>query len=138
MTAIAPLPPAVGSRSTDASPGVRGRSLAWLALPALAFFVAFGLIPLLGVLVLSFTSWDGLGDIHPAGLASWRAVLTDPGLIHALWVTFLVMAWSWVAQTPLSLLLGVFFAGHLRYRAALGVVCFVPLLLSSAAIAITF
>ena len=33
--------------------------MAWLALPALVFFVAFGVIPLLGVLALSFTSWDG-------------------------------------------------------------------------------
>ena len=138
MTAIAPLPPARGSRTTGAAPGAQGKSLAWLALPALAFFVAFGVIPLLGVLVLSFTSWDGLGDIHPAGFDSWRTVLTDPDLVHTLWVTFLVMAWSWVAQTPLSILLGVFFAGRQRYRAALGVVCFVPLLLSSAAIAITF
>ncbi len=138
MTAIAPHPPKVRGRSTSSAPGIRSRSLAWLALPALFFFVAFGIIPLLGVLLLSFTSWDGLGDIRPAGLDSWRTVLTDPGLAHALWVTFLVMALSWVVQTPLSILLGVFFAGHQRYRAALAVVYFVPLLLSSAAIAITF
>ena len=29
--------------------------------PALAFFVVFGLIPLVGVLLLSFTTWDGIG-----------------------------------------------------------------------------
>ena len=72
----------------------RRGSLGWLAVPALVFFIGFGVIPLVGVLLLSFTSWDGLGTIHPAGTASWRAVLTDPGLPHALWVTFLVMALS--------------------------------------------
>ncbi|MFC5829850.1 carbohydrate ABC transporter permease [Nonomuraea insulae] len=118
--------------------GRGGGSLGWLAIPALLFFAAFGIIPLLGVLVLSFTSWDGLGDIHATGFDSWRAVLSDPGLPHALWITFLVMAVSWLVQTPASILMGVFLAGHQRYRAVLSVVYFVPLLLSSAALAITF
>ena len=109
-----------------------------MALPALLFFIAFGIVPLLGVLALSFTRWDGIGDIHPAGFASWRAILTDPGLIHAVWVTFEVMALSWLVQTPLSMLLGVFLAGHQRYRELLAVLYFIPLLLSSAAIAITY
>jgi len=116
----------------------RGGSVTWMALPALLFFIAFGIVPLLGVLALSFTRWDGIGDIHPAGFASWRAILTDPGLIHAVWVTFEVMALSWLVQTPLSMLLGVFLAGHQRYRELLAVLYFIPLLLSSAAIAITY
>jgi raffinose/stachyose/melibiose transport system permease protein len=109
-----------------------------MALPALIVFVAFGVVPLLGVVGLSFTTWDGLGAITPSGLTSWTAVLADPGLPHALWVTFLVMALSWLVQTPISLLIGVFVAGHQRYRALLAVLFFVPLLLSSAAIAITY
>ncbi|MEU1438292.1 carbohydrate ABC transporter permease [Streptomyces sp. NPDC005775] len=112
--------------------------LPWLAVPALILFVGFAVIPLLGVFALSFTTWDGIGTIHPSGLTSWRAVLTDPGLPHALWVTFLVMAVSWAVQTPLSILLGTFMAGRQRYRAVLGVVYFVPLMLSSAAIAIAY
>ena len=109
-----------------------------MALPALAIFVGFGVIPLLGVLALSFTTWDGIGTIRPSGFTSWRAVLADPGLPHALWVTFLVMAVSWAFQTPLSILLGVFLAGRQRYRELLAVLYFIPLLLSSAAIAITY
>jgi raffinose/stachyose/melibiose transport system permease protein len=112
--------------------------LAWLVLPALVFFTAFGIIPLIGVLALSFTTWDGIGEIVPAGLVNWGSVLTDPGLPHALWVTFLVMALSWLMQTPLSILIGVFIAGSQRYRALLGVLFFLPLLLSSAAIAIAY
>jgi raffinose/stachyose/melibiose transport system permease protein len=137
VTALAPpeahttLPPPVGGSG-------RSASFAWMALPALVVFVAFGVVPLLGVVGLSFTTWDGLGAITPSGLTSWTAVLTDPGLPHALWVTFLVMALSWLVQTPISLLIGVFVAGHQRYRALLAVLFFVPLLLSSAAIAITY
>jgi raffinose/stachyose/melibiose transport system permease protein len=132
-------PPAVRVRpATNPAAGGRGGSLVWMALPALAVFVAFGVVPLVGVLVLSFTQWDGIGAIHPAGFDSWRAVLTDPGLPHALWVTFLVMALSWAFQTPASLLIGVFLAGRKRYREVLAVIYFIPLLLSSAALAITF
>jgi raffinose/stachyose/melibiose transport system permease protein len=118
--------------------GTRQRSLAWLVLPALVFFAAFGIIPLFGVLALSFTTWDGIGEITPAGFANWGSVLTDPGLPHALGVTFLVMALSWLVQTPLSILIGVFIAGEQRYRAVLAVLFFLPLLLSSAAIAIAY
>jgi raffinose/stachyose/melibiose transport system permease protein len=128
-----------GRRTPPASPsGGRSSSLTWMALPALIMFVGFGVIPLLGVLILSFTSWDGIGVIRLAGFASWRAVLTDPGLPHALWVTFVVMALSWLVQTPLSILIGVFLAGRQRYREFLAVLYLIPLLLSSAALAITF
>jgi raffinose/stachyose/melibiose transport system permease protein len=109
-----------------------------MAVPALAMFVFFGVVPLIGVLALSFTTWDGIGAIQPSGLTSWRATLSDPGLPHALWVTFEIMALTWLVQTPISLLIGVFIAGHQRYRELLAVLFFIPLLLSSAAIAITY
>jgi raffinose/stachyose/melibiose transport system permease protein len=133
MTALAPPPVAVPS-----SAGGRSRSVAWMVWPALLMFLAFGIVPLVGVLALSFTQWDGIGTINPAGLDSWRTVLTEPGLLHSLWVTFLVMALSWAFQTPMSLLIGVFLAARKRYRGFLAVLYFIPLLLSSAAIAITF
>ncbi|MEU3128309.1 carbohydrate ABC transporter permease [[Kitasatospora] papulosa] len=128
MTSLTRHPPHRGSRAF----------LPWLAMPALVVFVGFAVIPLVGVFALSFTTWDGIGAIHPTGFTSWRTVLTDPGLPHALGVTFLVMAVSWAVQTPLSILLGTLLAGRQRYRAVLGVVYFVPLMLSSAAIAIAY
>ena len=107
-------------------------------LPALAFFVAFAFIPLIGVLLLCFTDWDGIGPITFAGFDNWVEVFTDPGTYHALWLTVKLMVITWAIQTPISLLLGVFIAGHQRYRAALAVLYFLPLLLSSAAVAIAF
>jgi raffinose/stachyose/melibiose transport system permease protein len=136
MTTLAP-PAARVTKSTGSSGG-RSGSVTWMALPAVLMFIGFGVIPLLGVLVLSFTTWDGIGDIVPSGLTSWRATLSDPGLPHALWVTFLIMGLSWAVQTPLSILIGVFLAAHKRYRGLLAVLYFIPLLLSSAAISITY
>jgi raffinose/stachyose/melibiose transport system permease protein len=136
MTTIAP--PAVRVKESTTASGGRGASVTWMALPALLMFVAFGVIPLLGVLALSFTTWDGIGSINPSGLTSWKATLSDPGLPHALWITFEIMALSWVVQTPLSILIGVFIAAQKRYRSVLAVLYFIPLLLSSTAISITY
>lgn len=132
-------PPVVRTAPPTASRGGGSGSVSWMAWPALIAFTIFGVIPLIGVLYLSFTSWNGLTEEIPfAGLDSWKSVLTDPGLPHALWVTFLIMALSWIAQTPISILLGVFIAAHSRYRGVLAVLFFIPLLLSQAAIAITY
>jgi raffinose/stachyose/melibiose transport system permease protein len=129
----------VSATTTGHAPrrGQRGM-LPWLAAPALVMFIGFAVIPLVGVFLLSFTTWDLSGVIQPSGFTSWRAVLSDPGLPHAVWITFLVMLASWAIQTPLSILIGTFLAGKQRYRAALSVLYFIPLLLSSAAIAITY
>jgi raffinose/stachyose/melibiose transport system permease protein len=53
-------------------------------------------------------------------------------------VTFEVMLYSWLVQTPIAILLGVYMAGRHRNRAVLAVFYFIPLLLSAAAIAVTF
>jgi raffinose/stachyose/melibiose transport system permease protein len=137
MTALAP--PVVKGPTTGTGGGaVKGATVTWMSLPALLMFTLFGVVPLLGVLALSFTSWDGLGPIRPAGFESWRSVLSDPGLPHALWVTFKIMIFTWIIQTPASILIGVFMAGHQRYREFLATLFFVPLLLSSAAIAVAY
>lgn len=143
---IAAVPPAAvpktsrrGSKApaAEVSRGRTGR-LWWLVLPALFFFVVFAVVPLIGVFVLSFANWDGIGAISLAGIGNWLSVLGDPVMHNALRLTFLIMIISWLVQTPLSLLLGVFTAGSQKYRAVLAVLYFVPLLLSSAAIAIAF
>lgn len=111
---------------------------AWLAAPALAFFLVFAVLPMIGVVLLSFTSWNGLGSISWAGLTSWASVLTSSVTVTSLWVTAKIMVFSYIVQTPISLLLGVFTAGGQKYRSLLAVLYFVPLLLSSAAVAIAF
>jgi raffinose/stachyose/melibiose transport system permease protein len=136
MTTLAP--PAVRVKEPTAAARGRGGSVGWMALPALLMFLAFGIIPLLGVLGLSFTTWDGIGSLHVTGLTSWKAELKDPELPHSLWVTFEIMILSWLVQTPISILIGVFLSAFKRYRGFLAVLYFIPLLLSSVAISITY
>jgi len=109
-----------------------------MAAPALVFFAIFALLPLAGVVVLSLMTWDGIADPAWTGFGNWAAALADPATYHAIGLSVQVMVFSWLFQTPVSLLLGVLTAGRGRYRAVLGVLYFLPLLLSSAAIAIAF
>ncbi|SFI88420.1 carbohydrate ABC transporter permease [Amycolatopsis sacchari] len=137
---IAPGTTGVGKREGTA-PGARNPRTgppALMAVPALAFFSVFALLPLGGVVVLSLMRWDGIGALSWEGVANWSAVLSDPATYHAIGLSVQVMVFSWLFQTPISLLLGVLVAGRGRYRAVLGVLYFLPLLLSAAAIAIAF
>ncbi|RLP84004.1 sugar ABC transporter permease [Mycetocola lacteus] len=110
----------------------------WLVAPALILFLVFAIIPLAVALGLSFTSWDGLTAPVFNGVANWIRKLGDPVTYNALWLSFQVIIFSWIVQTPISLLIGVFTAGKQRYRAVLSALYFLPLILSSAAIAIAF
>ncbi len=137
MTAIAP--PAVRVKESTTASGGRSGAVSWMVLPALLMFVVFGVVPLIGVLLLSFTTWDGIGTIHASGLTSWKATLRDPGLPHAIWVTFKIMAFSWIVQTPLSILIGVFIAAQKPLPCgARGAVLHPAAAVSSAAISITY
>jgi raffinose/stachyose/melibiose transport system permease protein len=107
-------------------------------LPALVLFGLFALLPMAIVVVLSFTRWDGLTTPAWAGTANWAHLFTDPVTRHSIWLTLQVVVLSWLIQTPISLLLGVYLAGKQRYRALLAVIFFIPLLLSSVAIALAF
>jgi raffinose/stachyose/melibiose transport system permease protein len=137
VTSLAP--PAVRAPKTSPAAGGRGGSVVWMAVPAFVMFLAFGVVPLLGVIALSFSSWNGIGTIHWfTGAAGWQGQLTSGDLWHAVGVTFLIMVLSWLFQTPISILIGTFLAAQFRYRGVLAVLYFIPLLLSSAAISITF
>jgi xylobiose transport system permease protein len=115
-----------------------GRPGAVWALPAVLFFTFFAIVPMALALYLSFTKWDGLGDPEPVGLANWQKLLDDPRLTQSLGITVALTAASWVFQTVVALLLGVWAAGHQRNRAVLSAIFFVPFLLSSTAISILF
>jgi raffinose/stachyose/melibiose transport system permease protein len=109
-----------------------------LALPALALFAVFALAPMVVVGVLSFTHYDGVAAPTSAGFANWSRFLHDSTTHHAILLSLEVMLLSWLLQTPISLLLGVFVAGHERYRALLATIYFLPLLFSAAAIGIVW
>ena len=109
----------------------------WTA-PALVFYALFALVPMFIAVYLSFTQWNGLSPEVWVGLKNWIALFSDSITGHALILSFELMVLSWVIQTPISLLLGLFMAGQQRYRSVLGVFYFIPLLFSTVAIGLTW
>jgi len=110
----------------------------WLLAPALVFFAVFALVPLLGVAVLSFMHWDGLGTPSFAGMANWQQTFSNPVTLNAMWLTFAMTVLCYLTQAPISILIGVFMAGEQKYRAVYSVLYFLPLLFSAAAVGIAF
>lgn len=120
----------MAARDRSGRPGV-----IW-AVPALAYFGVFALLPMALVVYLSFTKWNGLGDPRWAGMANWARLLHDPQVLQSLRLSAVLTAVTWVFQTAVSLPIGVWAAGPQRGRAVLATIFFVPLLLSSSAIAV--
>jgi xylobiose transport system permease protein len=109
--------------------------IAW-ALPGVAFFAFFAVAPMVLVAYLSFTSWNGLDAPQLTGLANWTRLVGDDVMRQAVLLSLALTVVSWAVQTPIALLLGVWAAGRQRHRAVLSAIFFLPLLLSSAAVAL--
>ncbi|MFD9819882.1 carbohydrate ABC transporter permease [Streptomyces violascens] len=125
------------TRSPKSAAGVSRPGFAWAA-PAAVFFLLFAIAPLVVVAALSFTSWDGITEPHFNGLDNWIALIHDPVMSQSVWTTLLLTTLGVLTQTPVSLLLGVWAAGHQRNRAVLSAVYFVPLLLSATAVSVVW
>lgn len=106
------------------------------ALPAALFFGLFALLPMVLVLVLSFTQWSGLGSPEFVGTENWSRLLDDPVMLQSIGLSLVLTALGVVTQTPVAMLLGVWAAGHQWNRAVLSAIFFVPLLLSAAAVSV--
>ncbi|WBB61433.1 sugar ABC transporter permease [Streptomyces sp. WMMC500] len=138
-TRVRPAAPPVKRRRTPTTnvADVGRPGFLWAA-PATLFFAAFAVVPLLMVAVLSFMSWDGIGDPEFTGFDNWRRVFDDPVMIKSIWLSLLLTALGVVLQTPLSIMLGVWAAGTQKNRAVLSAVYFVPLLLSATAVSVVW
>ena len=107
----------------------------WLS-PTLLLYSAFIVIPMVFALFLSFTHWDVVGRLTWAGFANWSEFFTDPVAHHSLLITLELAGLSWVIQTPLAMALGIFVAGTQRYRAVYAAIYLLPLLMSTAGLAL--
>lgn len=124
--------PRRGAADRTSRPG-----MAW-GIPTVVYFAIFALLPMALVVYLSLTNWRGLGTPQFTGLTNWRRMLHDHELFSSLRITVIFTIGSWLSQTVLSLLLGVWAAGQQRNRAVLSAIYFLPLVMSSTAIAIVW
>ncbi|MEO3751251.1 sugar ABC transporter permease [Streptomyces sp. B6B3] len=109
--------------------------IAW-AIPGVLFFLFFAAAPMVIVCYLSFTEWNGVSSPTWIGTDNWSRLWNDDGMMNAIWLSLVLTVLTWVTQTPLTLLLGVWAAGRQRNRAILSAIFFLPLLASSVALAL--
>ena len=118
-----------------AAPAVVRPGPVW-ALPGLVFFVVFAVVPMAGVIYLSFTNWNGLTSPQFTGAANWSKFAGDGTVWQSTWITAALLVGNMLIQAPVSVLLGVWSAGFQRNRAVLSAIFFLPLLFSTAATAV--
>jgi xylobiose transport system permease protein len=112
--------------------------LAW-ALPGVLFFALFALVPMAYSVYLSFTgNWGGIGSPQIQGTSDWSRLFSDSNVRQATVLSVELTVLSWVFQTPIAMLLGVWAAAKHRNRAILSAIFFIPLVLSSTAITLLF
>ncbi|MFD4762868.1 carbohydrate ABC transporter permease [Streptomyces sp. NPDC058439] len=131
-------PPKTRGRGEGAAAGNAGRPPVGWAAPGILFFAVFAIVPLAIAVYLSFCQWDGLHSPSLTGVGNWTRLFKDPEFRQAAWLSLLLTTISWAFQTPVALLLGVWAAGRQRGRTVLSAVFFIPLLLSTTAIAMLF
>lgn len=124
LKAAAPAPPVPRPRiSRRVREAVEAYSL--LA-PSLIGLVLFLVAPILGVVVLSFFSWDLMGDPAFVGLANYRQLLGDSEAWQAIRNTFYYVLLNIPAQTVLALLLALALNRKMRGGKVLRVVFVLP------------
>jgi raffinose/stachyose/melibiose transport system permease protein len=134
------------SPSVDTTPRQRRRKRSrrsWSSLlylvPALAFFGAFVVVPIVQSVRISFYDWDGIGVATPAGLSNYAAVFTDPDLREALGHSLVLL----VFYAALPVLIGLALAGMMSRIRIHGLtffraVLFLPQVLSSVVVAVAW
>jgi len=128
---------------------VRPRTLSWapewlLAIPflapALIFYAVFLLVPLVGTLVLSVTSWSGfnIGDIEFVGLDNFRTLGSDSVFWESLRhnVTFLVG--SVILKTAVALFLALALDQNLPFSNFFRGVYLMPTVISLVVVGVVF
>src|SRR5699024_8542342 len=100
-------PPNPARRRTGRSPAAPRPVVGWLFItPNLLGVLAFTFIPLVSVVLLSFTQWDlvsGFGGIEFVGVRNFIAVFKDPAFGSGVGLAILYAG----AAVPLTLLVGL-------------------------------
>jgi raffinose/stachyose/melibiose transport system permease protein len=77
-------------------------ALLWVA-PAFGMYAGFVLYPMFQSVQYSFYDWDGIGPATPAGLDNWKAIFTQPELLHSVEHAFVLIVFYTVLPVGLGL-----------------------------------
>ena len=106
--------------------------------PVYLLFLVFGLFPIVFSIVLSFTDWDGMGEIEFVGLAQYQYLLTDTRFWNAVGNTFIIWFLSTIPMLFLALVIAFLLHSNIRFKGAYRVAYFIPNVTSMVAMTIVF
>jgi raffinose/stachyose/melibiose transport system permease protein len=111
----------------------------WFALPAIAVFAAFFLVPNLLNFYYPFTDWSAYHSrISLTGLDNFRAVLHDGSLMRALRTTVVYAVLAALFQNAFGLALALLLEEDTRFNRFFRAVFFLPVLISALATGYVF
>lgn len=111
-------------------------ALAVLLLPSLAGMFVFLMLPVLSSFVLSFSSWDLIGEIQWTGLANYTTALADPAVLGALRNTLTFILGYLPAVVIIALGLALLLNRRIRGRVVFRAIYFVPVVTSWVAVSL--
>ena len=111
-----------------------------MILPYFLLYIAFGLFPILFSLGVSFTSWDGIGEMTFVGLKNYVRVFTqDKYFYKSLWNTLILLGISTPIQIALGLLTATFLKDFFKKtQNGLQLINFLPYITTPVAVGIIF
>ncbi|MFD8164444.1 carbohydrate ABC transporter permease [Streptomyces malaysiensis] len=113
-------------------------SVAVFLLPPLLLYGAAVLLPIVQSLVLSFFSWDGVGELRFAGLSNYAFMLTEPDFWTAVTNQLGYLVICLVLQLGGGLLVASLLLSLTRGREVVKVLLLLPAVISTVAIALLF
>ena len=106
--------------------------------PFYVLFLVFGAFPILFSVYLSFTDWDGIGDIKFVGLQQYAYLLQDTRFWNAVSNTLVIWVISTVPMLFLALVMAFLLRQNIRFKSFYRVAFFIPNVTSMVAMAIVF
>jgi len=106
--------------------------------PFYLLFAIFGLFPILFSIVLSFTDWDGMGEMSFVGFAQYQFLLTDGRFWNAVGNTFIIWFLSTIPMLFLAMVIAFLLHQNIRFTPFYRVAFFLPNVTSMVAMAIVF
>jgi raffinose/stachyose/melibiose transport system permease protein len=107
----------------------------WIGVgPPMLLFMLFIIVPMIVAVVLSFVTWNGVGNPTWAGFSNWTTFFSDPQAHSSIGLTLKLIVFSYVVQTPISMALGLFTAGQGRLKSVYATLYVLPMLISTAGI----
>lgn len=110
------------------------KAICFFIFPALLWFLAIVLVPVLQSTYYSFLDWDGFTQAKWVGLANYKEMFQNDLFWLAIGNTLVLAAGSVFIQLPLAMILALVLASGVRGERFYRTVYFVPVLVSSTVI----